>query len=71
MALFRLYLEQDPARAQKFVAAPNACAMEDVEAPLRSAGFFDALAEFFVQKSRPREALRLWQQFSFNGPREA
>lgn len=62
MALFRLDLAQEGARAQKFVVSPTACENEDVEEPLRSHGYFDALAQFFVQKNHPRDALQLWKQ---------
>lgn len=62
VALFRLLMKRDDMRLTSFISAPNACEEEDVHESLTSRGLFNALADFYVQKKRPREALAIWKQ---------
>lgn len=48
---------------ERFAAAPNQVAVEQVSALLRERGKFHSLALLYAGHGRPREALLLWKVF--------
>ena len=61
-ALFRLLLKRGDSRLEGFIAGPTRCEVEDVRAELTARGLYNALAAFYVQKQRPRDALTIWKE---------
>lgn len=69
-ALFRLLLARGDARLAGFLAGPSRCEEADVREALVSRGMFTALAAFYVEKKRPRDALRIWRELGEGALRE-
>lgn len=70
VALFRLLLSRGDARLAGFIAGTTSCEEEDVRESLVSRGLYNALASFYIQKKRPRDALQLWRELGEGALRE-
>ena len=70
VALFRLLLNRGDPRLSGFIAGQTSCEEEDVRESLVSRGLYNALASFYVQKKRPRDALQLWRELGEGALRE-
>ena len=62
VALLRLLLRLNDKRVSDFIASPTECEEKDVCDLLWSRGLYSDLAQFYLMKEKPVQALEIWKQ---------